>query len=145
MPYRVAHATDDPFGLVELSGPVSWAELREAFHGLYLDPRWTPGAAALWDARAVTGIRFSPGEVSADAPSDASATMAEVASARVGGRTAVVTRDVLLVSLARVLATLGPETGREVGVFQGLAEALAFLGRVALPEGIEGIEGATAS
>jgi len=137
MPYRVSLSTCDPFGLVELSGVVSWTELGQAFRALYLDPRWAPGADALWDARAVTGFRLTPGEVSPDAPSDAASTMAELASARAGGRAAVVTRDLLVASLARVLAELGPPTGRVVKTFPEVGDALAFLGREAVPEGWE--------
>ncbi|HLT46874.1 MAG TPA: hypothetical protein VK002_06560 [Rubricoccaceae bacterium] len=134
MPYRVLLSTSPPLGQIELSGAVSWAEIDAALRALYGDPAWPPGTGVLLDARAVAAVRVTPGEVGPEAPSAAEATMTALAGARAGGRTAVVSRDLLFVSLAVVVGGLGPPTGREVRAFAEVEDALAFLGLAALPE-----------
>jgi hypothetical protein len=62
--------------------------------------------------------------------------MEALASARSGGRSAVVARGETEAALARTMAGLGPPTAREVGVFYGLVEALRSLGRHTLPAGM---------
>ena len=137
VPHRILLATGEAFSLIELSGVVSWSEIATTLDEFFLHPNRLPNTLTLWDARAVTGLRLSPGDVCPDAPCHASATLAALAPARAGGRAALVSRDVLLVSLARVLPTLGPPTGREVRAFGGVEDAMAFLGRTALPAGME--------
>jgi len=132
MPYRVLFSEADCFGAVELSGAVRWGDLVSAIRALYSHPSWNRDFSVLWDGRAITSLDILP----ADLPS-IKAVLWETAEARAGGRAAVVTRNDEDATMALLLAHMGPPSDRVVGTFDGLEEALAFLGRCSLPEGAQ--------
>ncbi|HYE95547.1 MAG TPA: hypothetical protein VD962_05020 [Rubricoccaceae bacterium] len=117
------------FAAIELSGAVTFEDLAAAMRALYGHPGWDPSFYVFWDALAITQLDIPP----TDLPS-VKALMDETAVARAGGRSAVRVKDDVEAVLAVLFAQFGPPTGRPMGTFRSLAEALAFLDRTALPE-----------
>ena len=130
MPFRVLHFEGEAFAVVELSGVVRWPEVAGALRTLYLHPRWVPGSDVIWDATALTSVDIAPDDLA-----DVRAAFEEVAAARAGGRTAFLASVGGHDELWALLPRLGPPSTRRVEVFHRRADALAYLGRTAMPEG----------
>ena len=129
MPSRVLHYEGAALAAVELSGAVTWPDIAAALRALYLHPAFERGSAVLWDVTGVTTVDVPP-----ETLADARAAFEEVAEARAGGRTAFLVAPGEEGELWALFPRLGPSSSRRVEAFHGRAEALAFLGRVAMPE-----------
>jgi hypothetical protein len=135
MPFRVLLSPPDGLGVVELSGDVAWPELAAAIRALYGHPWWEPGFYTLWQGGGITSLVILP----TDFP-DVRRTFEEVAPARQGGRTAIVARE-QDEPLWALFPRLGPPTSRPLAIVRSKAEALAFLGRGEVLEGMEVVAG----
>jgi len=129
MPYRVLLSKKEGLGVVELSGEVDWGDLGAAMRTLYGHPDWEPGFSTLWDARAITSFHVFP----EDFPAVQASFEAAARARGEGGASAIAAREGDE-ALWVLFPKLGPPTRRRVGVFTQLEEALAFVGRAALPE-----------
>ncbi len=130
MPFRVLHYAEPALDVVEVTGFVHWGVIAAGLRALYLRPDWAPGTPVLWDVTGITNVDVPPTDLS-----DIGATFAEVAAAREGGRTAVLVGPKAEQELWVLFPHLGPPSTRRVVVTQRRAEALAFLGLGAMPEG----------
>lgn len=132
MSYHVTFAPREAFATVALSGRVSWNDLAAALCLLFSHPAWHPSCSVLWDTRAIRALQVAPTDLPA-----ARGLMEALASARAGGRSAVLVENAREATLAATLADLGPPTRREVQTFEQEADALRFLGRRSMPEQME--------
>lgn len=143
MPYRVAFSSAEAFAVVTLSDTATWNDVSAALCALLGHPGWLPAFSVLWDTTAVTAVEASP----ADLPG-ARGLMEALADARAGGRSAVVVRPdaeagLRIGAIATLLAGLGSQTLREVRTFTRMEDALRFLGRRTIPEGLPVIAAST--
>ncbi len=130
MPYTIRYDPPERFAVVELSGIITWADTRAILEALFNGPTWVIGSSILWDTRELSSIVLEPEEL------ESIRTMMEsLSKQRVGGRSAVVTRDEELEMVAKLFSGLAPDSTREMGVFESVKDALAFLERATLSDG----------
>lgn len=129
MPYTLQYDPAEQFGVIELRGVIRWADIQAILEALFNAPTWEVGSSVLWRTRDLGSIVLEPEELG-----PIRATMKRLAQKRVGGRSAVVSGDAETAMLSRLIVGLAPETSREMGIFESMEDALAFLGHRKLSE-----------
>ena len=132
MPSRIFLTPTGDLGVVEIAGDVAWPDLAAAARTLYSHPAWRPDSSVFWDLSGITAVDIQP----ADLPV-IKAFVTGVAEARAAGRSALHVRHEPDAMLAVLFDQMGPPSERLLKTFYDRANALAFLGLDALPEGLE--------
>jgi hypothetical protein len=130
MGYRVRHCLADPFVWVEFLGTVTSADVIGAIEATFAPAHWQEGSDVLWDGRGIERLLLD-----VEALEDIAGAKAAQAASRANSRSAVVASRDLDVEMAMMLSRYGEAQPRRVGVFRGVAKALAFLERTEAPEG----------
>lgn len=133
MPFSYGIDAEQGVGILRFAGTLTGPQLVSATRTFFSDEAWEPAFSALWNARLLHRLIIEPEDTLRMRE-----TFAE-RRARIGtGRTAVLTANADVDFIARLLRELSHRTtGRQVGIFHRLEEALAWLALEEVPPSLE--------